>query len=256
MRSVVVIAILFVLIATSGHAQQSALQMDTAAPVPEVDVKTMTSPRLLNSVEPESPSESRAKEMNGRCAISLVVDLDGKPENLKVVRCSDPAFEKSSLDTVAKYHFKPATRKDGTPIAVQIFVTIGYMRLAGGFPATKTRYGLFSPPGTTSDAPGADGVYPLSKSVAPPAITKFSDEGFGNAAFIFPGNAACVVVLTVSAKGKPPNPSITQCDKPVLEKPAIATLLQSRYTPGTVNGAAVPVRMSVRLEFDGFYPTQ
>jgi protein TonB len=230
--------------------------MDTAAPVPEVDVKTMTPPRALNSVEAEFPSETRTKEINGRCAISLIVDVTGKPGNLKVVRCSDPAFEKNSLDAVAKYRFKPATRKDGTPIAVQIFITVGYLRSAAGFPKTKVLYGLFSPPGTTSDVPGADGVYPLTKSVTPPAIIKFSDEGFGNAAFIFPGNAACIVVLTISAKGKPSNPSITQCYKPILEKPAITTLLNSRFTPGTFNGATVPVRMSVRLEFDGSYPAK
>jgi TonB family protein len=247
---------MFVIIASNGQAQQPMQQMGTAAPVPEVDVKTMTPPRALNSVEAEIPPDARAKEINGRCAISVIVDVTGKPRNLKVVRCSDPAFEKGSLDAATKYRFQPATRRDGTPIAVQIFIEVGYVTSAGGYPRTKVLYGLFSPPGTTSDVPGADGVYPLTKSVTPPAITGLLDRGFGNAAFIFPGNAACVVVLTISAKGKPSDPSITQCDRPVLEKPAIATLLQSRYTPGALNGAAVPVRMSVRLVFDGDYPTK
>jgi hypothetical protein len=97
MRSVAVITILCMLIASNCRAQQPTQQMDTAAPVPEVDVKTMTPPRALNSVEAEFPSETRTKEINGRCAISLIVDVTGKPGNLKVVRCSDPAFEKNSL---------------------------------------------------------------------------------------------------------------------------------------------------------------
>ena len=256
MQNAAVVSALFALVAVGGHTQQSTPQIDTNATVPQVDPKTMTPPRPLNSVEAEFPADGRTKEISGRCAISLTVDLAGKPEDPKVVRCSDPAFEKNSLDAAAKYRFKPATRNDGTPVAVQIFITVSYMRSGAGFPAAKVRYGVFSPPGTTSDSPDADGVYPLTKSMTAPAITKFSDEGFGDAAFMFPGNASCIVVLTINAKGKPSNPSITQCYKSGLEKPAIASLLNSRYTPATVNGSPVPVRMSVRLQFDGTYPTQ
>jgi len=256
MRSVSVIAILLLLIATNVYAQQPEQQMDTEAPPQGLDVKTMTPPRALNSVEAEFSPEARAKNINGRCLISLIVDVTGKPQNLKVVRCNDPSFETNSMDAVARYRFKPAARKDGTPVAVQISVEINYRRDGARDPETLIRYGLFSPPGITSDSPGADGVYPFTRSVTSPAITKFSDEGYGSAAFLFPDNVACVVVLTISAKGKPSDPSITQCDKPILEKSAIASLLKSHYTPGTFHGAAVPVRMSVRLEFDGFAPTK
>ncbi|MGA9673129.1 MAG: energy transducer TonB [Terracidiphilus sp.] len=256
MRNIVPRTLYLTLIVAMSHAHAPAQQDIPASAAPTVDVNTMTPPKALNNVEAEFPPEARAKRINGRCLISLIVDVTGMPQNLRVVRCNDQAFEKNSLDAVTKYRFKPATRKDGTTIAVQISVEINYRRDDAKDPETLIRYGLFSPPGTTSDSPGTDGVYPLTKSVTPPAITKFSDEGYGNAAFPFPGNVACVAVLTISTKGKPSDPSITQCDKSILEKPAIASLLKSHYSPGTFNGAAVPVRMSVRLEFDGFYPTK
>jgi TonB family protein len=258
MRRIWVIALALAFATGIGHAQQSTQQTDPAATAPPVDLETMTPPRPLNNVEAEFPLEAQAKGIDGRCAVSLIVDVTGMPRNLTLLRCNDPAFGKNSLDAAAKYRFKPATRKDGTPIPVQISVDIGYLHLHPGasYPKALVRYGFFTPPGTTSDLPGADGVYPLTKSVTPPAITKFSDEDYGNEAFRSPGGGACEVVLTISAKGKPSDPSLTHCEQPILEKPAVASLLKSRYRPGTLNGIAVPVRMSIHLEFGGFAPTK
>jgi hypothetical protein len=80
-------------------------------------------------------------------------------------------------------------------------------------------------------------------------LTKFSDEGYGNAAFIFAGNSPCDIVLTIDAKGNPSNAVVTQCEKPMLEKPAIDSLLKSKYKPGSINGKAVAIRASIHLEY-------
>jgi hypothetical protein len=87
-------------------------------------------------------------------------------------------------------------------------------------------------------------------------LEKFSDQGFKAAAFPLVGNPGCDVVLTISAKGKASDPVVTACDKPILEKSAVDSLLKSHYKPGMVNGKAVAVRASVRLEFGGFPATK
>jgi hypothetical protein len=92
----------------------------------------------------------------------------------------------------------------------------------------------------------------LNGNMTPPEMSRFSDEGFGDAAFPFPDGTFCDVVLTISAKGKPSDPSVTRCEKAILEKPAVASLLKSQYKPGRVNGKRVAVRTSIHLEFDGF----
>lgn len=184
--------------------------------------------------EAEFSPEARAKKINGLCLVSLVVDVTGMPGNMKALRCTDPVFEKISLAAVAQYRFKPATQSDGTPVVVQIHIKINFRRSDFNDPVTLARYRISTPPGTTSNSPGVDGVYPLTKSVSPPAITNFSDDGYGNAAFPLPDKSACDVVLTVSAKGKPSDPTIIQCDEPSLEKPAVASLLKSRYKPGAL----------------------
>jgi hypothetical protein len=68
-------------------------------------------------------------------------------------------------------------------------------------------------------------------------------------AFYTAGSDACNIVLTISAKGKPSDPQVTSCDRPALEKPAVASLLRSQYKPDRVNGKAVPMRAAIRLEY-------
>ena len=250
------IALLLVLAARTVLPQQPAQPTANDEAVYKIGENGVKAPIAIHDPEAEFPPDGRAKNINGLCLIGLIVDATGTPQNLKLVRCNDPVFEKNSLDAVAKYRFTPATLKDGTPVAVRITVEINYQRDGAHNPVALVGYKISAPPGITSDSPGTDGVYPLTSSLAPPAITQFSDEGFGNAAFRLADGNACDVVLTVSAKGKPSDISLTKCDKPILERPALASLLKSHYRPGTLNGVAVPVRVLVHLQFDGFAPTK
>jgi hypothetical protein len=61
-------------------------------------------------------------------------------------------------------------------------------------------------------------------------------------------------VLTISVKGKATDPHVTHCERPNLEKPAVESLLKSKYTPGSVNGVEVPMRVSIHLEYGGDTP--
>ena len=80
-------------------------------------------------------------------------------------------------------------------------------------------------------------------------MAKFFDEGYGNTAFGSVGNNPCDIVLTISAKGKASDPVVTHCERPTLEKPAVESLLKSKYKPGSVNRKEVPIRASIHLEY-------
>jgi hypothetical protein len=110
-------------------------------------------------------------------------------------------------------------------------------------------FGFNSPPGITSPDPDADGIYPLTKFVSPPVITKFYDDGYGLAVFSEDGSSKCDIVITIDVRGKAFNPQIAHCDRPALEQPAVQSLLNSKYTPGKVNGKAVPIRTTIHLEY-------
>jgi hypothetical protein len=137
-------------------------------------------------------------------------------------------------------------------ITVEINFHFGSESFHPGEPPAQVRYGFFSPPGMTSLGPGASGVYPLSKQLEPPKMTDFVSKGFSMAAMLFPDGVGCHVVLTLDAKGKPLDAQPGDCDKPSLEKPALDSLMKSKYKPAKLNGKDVPVRMTVHLIYDGF----
>jgi TonB family protein len=241
--------------ASLAHAQQATPPADAPLLTRELIAKgKINPPKPIHFPEAHFSDEARAMKINGRCIVSLTVDVTGMPRNLKVDRCSDPSFEESSLDAVAQYRFKPATTQEGKPVAVKVNVEINY-RLSGvsGLPV-PIRYTFKTPPETTTSAPGPDGVYPLTQSDTPPTMIKFIDEKYGEAAFPLKGNGACDIVLTISAKGKASDPVVTHCERPSLETPAVQSLLQSHYKPGQVNGKAVPMRASIHIELADMSP--
>jgi hypothetical protein len=160
------------------------------------------------------------------------------------------------LSAASKYRFKPATTKDGKAVSSTISVEINYRLNNSNDPIPMpVRWGFSSPPGITTADPGADGVNPLTRQSVSPVITRYIDSGYGNAAFLSPkDNGACDVVLTISVKGKASDPHVAHCARQNLEKPAVESLLKSKYKPGMANGIDVPMRVSIRLEYGGDTP--
>jgi len=208
--------------------------------------------------EAQMPDKARKKQQAGTCLLSVTVDVKGMPQNPGIVRCSDSMFEKNSLDAVNQYRFKPAFRtSDGVAVAVTINIEISFHFAAYGphdEGPPRIRYGFFSPLGAKSGDPDADGTYPFSKRIDGPTMAEFASKDFGQAAAYFPETTSCKVVLVLDAKGKPLKASISRCDEPTLEKPAIDSVMKSKYKPATLIGKEVAVRVLVYLMFEGFDP--
>jgi TonB family protein len=253
MRCLWMVALFLVPATVITPAQQATPSTDATQPAGRSPAQKLTPPKPINNVEAQFSNEARTKKISGRCLVSLVVDAQGNPQLMKITRCTDSSFEKSSLEAAAKYRFKPATTQEGKPVPVTTQIEIEY-HLYDGTPVTPIRYRFSSPPGTTSAEPSADGVYPLTNLSTPPTMTKLSDEGYGPLAFASESNGGCDIVLTVSAKGIPSDAQVTHCETPSLEKAAVQSILTSRYKPGMVNGKAVPMRASIHLEYDGDTP--
>jgi TonB family protein len=249
------LALLLILDTVLIIAQSPAPQTDANQTIYEVGVNGVQPPHAINNVTANFPPEARQKKINGRCAVSLRVDVEGKPQDIKLVRCSDPVFAQTTLDTAARYLFKPATTPDGKQVSTRISIEINFQRDDVQPLAIPVRYGFRSPPDMTSPAPDADGVYPLVSPIVPPLMDRFSDEGYGDAAFILQGGGACDLLLTIDAKGRPSHIQVMHCEKPSLEKLAAQSLLKSHYKPGTINGKTVPVKASLHLELGSFSST-
>jgi TonB family protein len=286
MQRLWIIALVAVLVIGLVHAQQTTQAADAPVPSDQWAAKNITRPELISGEKAEYPFEARFQQIDGLCSISLVVGIDGDPQNIHIIHCTDPSFEETSLEAVKQYKFKPATTQEGKPVPVTIPLVHRYhvskyslsLRLLFNWPVSSVipdkrlnldhhpskadvkralampiHYGFIPQRGGASE-PDSDGVYPFTRSVTGPRVIKFSDVGYGGMAFAHEGHNVCEVVLTISEKGKATDPHVTHCERPELEESAIKSLLKSEYEPGFVKGKAVPMRASIHLEYGSVPP--
>ena len=82
-------------------------------------------PKLIKSVEANFSDEARKKKISGTNVLSLVVDSNGMPRQLEVVRRLGAGLDEMAMMAVQAYRFQPAT-KNGLPIAVPISVEVRF----------------------------------------------------------------------------------------------------------------------------------
>ena len=99
-------------------------------------VKDVTPPRVTHTANPKWPKNARNTTFSGIVVIGLVVDAQGKPTQVHVVRSLDSvnvgidhaaalSLDQAAFDAVCKYRFHPAT-KNGTPVPVALNVEINF----------------------------------------------------------------------------------------------------------------------------------
>jgi TonB family protein len=76
------------------------------------------------SSEPGYPTGAEGNK-DPSVLLALVVDTQGKPQDLKVSQSGGKAFEEEAFNTVQKWGFKPATC-DGEPMPVEIRVQVNF----------------------------------------------------------------------------------------------------------------------------------
>src|SRR5215467_8570660 len=79
----------------------------------------VTAPRPLNRPLPVYSGEALRAGLQGKCVLSLVVNADGKPENVTVSRSLGMDLDEKSIEAARNWTFEPA-RKDGMPVAVRV----------------------------------------------------------------------------------------------------------------------------------------
>lgn len=82
-------------------------------------------PVPIKTPEAEFPPDLRARAMEGACLISVVVDANGSPQAMRVVRSMREEFDEKALEAVAKYLFSPA-KKNKIAIPVRMFIEVNF----------------------------------------------------------------------------------------------------------------------------------
>lgn len=90
-----------------------------------VGVGGVSEPVLVHSVDPEFSDEARRAKYQGVCLVSLIVDAQGHPQNVRVVRKLGLGLDEKAIEAVRQYRFKPAMLK-GQPVPVPVTIEVNF----------------------------------------------------------------------------------------------------------------------------------
>lgn len=85
----------------------------------------VAAPQLIYSVDPEFSDEARRAKYQGVCVVSLIVDTQGNPQRVGVVRHLGMGLDEKAVEAAKQYKFKPAML-GGKPVPVEIYVEVNF----------------------------------------------------------------------------------------------------------------------------------
>ena len=85
----------------------------------------VSAPVLIHESYPEYSEEGRRKKISGVVPINLIVDKDGKPQRVRVLRSLGYGLDENAMKAVRRYRFKPAM-ENGVPVAVEINIDVSF----------------------------------------------------------------------------------------------------------------------------------
>lgn len=88
----------------------------------------VSAPTILSKVEPEYSEEARKAKWQGTVVLSLVVDDQGRPQALKVVRSLGLGLDQKAIEAVEKWRFRPGM-KDGKAVPVMATIEVNFRLL-------------------------------------------------------------------------------------------------------------------------------
>lgn len=243
----------------SGGSQSASPGADSADPIPDGTGvyelgKGVTGPNPLFSVRPEYTHEARKAKLVGFCVVSLVVNAQGNPEQIRVTRSlgegvssnqkraaesGDAAIAKA----VSQYRFSPATYQ-GKSVPVRLNLRVDY-----------------GPP----DTPGlSGGVFPVGNGVTAPRVLSSVDPVYTPEARAAGITGNCTISLVVNAQGNPEQVRVARSIEEglspnlnfdlrhaaeSLDQSAVGAVSKYRFAPATYQGKPVSVSVNIEVRF-------
>jgi bla regulator protein blaR1 len=85
----------------------------------------VSAPKLVFAADPVFTEEAKRAKYQGVCVIALIVDTEGNPQRVQVVRHLGMGLDKKAVEAVKQYRFKPAMR-NGEPVAVEVNIEVNF----------------------------------------------------------------------------------------------------------------------------------
>jgi TonB family protein len=131
-RSLATLTVMLLLASGAAYAQEPApaprltslkLCSDKTAD-PNTCVQKL--PRAKHSPKPSYTKRALQEGIQGIVLVQLVVETDGKPRDVAVVRSLGYGLDEKAVEAVKKWRFHPAIGHDGKPVAAPITIEIAF----------------------------------------------------------------------------------------------------------------------------------
>jgi TonB family protein len=131
MRREFAVALLAFLPFPFAAAQQVAPPTDATAPTQANEPiykigDHISAPEIKHRVTAQFTNEARRAKYQGVCMIGLIVDAQGKPQSVHVVRALGMGLDEKAMEAVRQYRFKPALLDRKTPVPVAITIEVDF----------------------------------------------------------------------------------------------------------------------------------
>jgi bla regulator protein blaR1 len=85
----------------------------------------VSAPKLIIAPDPEYSEEAKRAKYQGACIIATIVDAEGNPQRVQVVRHLGKGLDKKAVEAVEQYKFEPAMLH-GKPVAVEVHIEVNF----------------------------------------------------------------------------------------------------------------------------------
>jgi len=86
----------------------------------------VTAPKVISSVDPDFTDEARRAKYQGIVTVGLIVDAQGNPQNVHVIRAIGYGLDEKAVEAVRQYKFKPAIKQGKGPVPVQLAINVNF----------------------------------------------------------------------------------------------------------------------------------
>jgi TonB family protein len=88
----------------------------------------VTSPRVLDKVEPAYTEEASSAKIEGTVLLKVVIGTDGLAHDINIVKSLDSGLDRKAAEAIEQWHFAPGTL-NGEPVAVRATIEINFKLL-------------------------------------------------------------------------------------------------------------------------------
>jgi len=99
---------------------------DTTAAIPDASQHGYKPPACQYCPNAQFSDAATKAKIQGTVLLSVVINKDGFPASVKVVRGLPCGLNHQAIDALKQWKFKPATDRDGNPVAVRTMVEMSF----------------------------------------------------------------------------------------------------------------------------------